>query len=136
MSRALSDRLWLIGRTVLCLPYVISAVIKATNFDATIGEVAAITGLATGTAALALLVIATQALGSALVIAGGRPAVLGAGLLGGFTLVATLLAHAFWTKAGPEQARDLNTFFEHMALIGGFILVAWAARLPRAARDG
>ena len=33
-----------------------------------------------------------------------------------------LLAHAFWNKSGAAQVRDLTTFFEHVGLIGGFLL--------------
>jgi transmembrane protein len=73
-------------------------------------------------ALVAALVIATQLGGSGLVIAGGKLAWIGAVLLAGFTALATLLAHSFWAKTGIEQVRDLTTFFEHVGLIGGFLL--------------
>ena len=81
---------------------------------------------------------------------------LGAGALGVFTALATVMAHRFWTLDGIERVRELNTFlehlrsspgscsspssassvlgrwlmaenqfFEHLGLIGGFLLVAW-----------
>jgi len=62
--------------------------------------------------------------GSLLLIWGGRLAWLGAGALGVFTVLATLIAHAWWTKAGIERFRDFNTFWEHVGLVGGFMLAA------------
>jgi transmembrane protein len=62
--------------------------------------------------------------GSLLVIWGGCLAWLGAGALGVFTVLATLIAHAWWTKAGIERFRDFNTFWEHAGLVGGFMLAA------------
>jgi len=49
---------------------------------------------------------------------------LGAGILAGFTVMATLLAHPFWTFAGPDRARQTATFFEHVAIVGGFAIAA------------
>jgi transmembrane protein len=49
---------------------------------------------------------------------------LGAGALGVFTALATVLAHQFWTLDGVERVRELNAFLEHLAIIAGFVLVA------------
>jgi hypothetical protein len=49
---------------------------------------------------------------------------LGAGALGVFTALATVLAHQFWTLDGIERVRELNTFLEHEAIIAGLVLVA------------
>ena len=49
---------------------------------------------------------------------------LGAGALGVFTALATVLAHQFWTLDGTQRIRELNTFLEHLAIIAGFVLVA------------
>ncbi len=116
---------WLIAaaRLALVSAFLVSAALKALDFPGATAEVRALTGLEPA-GLFAALVIATQLVGSALVLAGGRWAWLGAGLLAGFTLLATLVAHAFWTKSGVEQVRDLTTFFEHLGLIGGLALVA------------
>jgi uncharacterized membrane protein YphA (DoxX/SURF4 family) len=51
---------------------------------------------------------------------------LGALTLAGFTLVSTLIALRFWEQpAGKARHADANAFFEHLGLIGGFLLVAW-----------
>lgn len=118
----------LVARALLCSAFLVSGLFKLADFDAAVGEVRALTGIEPA-APIAALVIAVQLTGSALVIAGGRLAWLGAGLLAAFTLSATLLAHAFWLKSGAEQMRDLNTFFEHLGLVGAFLLVAlWSRR--------
>ncbi|HKU98858.1 MAG TPA: DoxX family protein [Vineibacter sp.] len=113
----------LLARIALVSAFLVSGVVKALDFSGAMAEVRALAGIEPA-AVLAVLVIATQLGGAALVIAGGRAAWIGAGLLAGFTVVATLLAHAFWTKTGIEQARDLATFFEHVGLVGGFLLAS------------
>jgi uncharacterized membrane protein YphA (DoxX/SURF4 family) len=51
---------------------------------------------------------------------------LGALGLAGFTLMATFIALRFWElPAGHERFMAANAFFEHLGLVGGFILVAW-----------
>lgn len=50
---------------------------------------------------------------------------LGAGMLGVFTGLAALTANAFWAMpVGPDRAMAMNAFFEHIGLIGGFVLAA------------
>ncbi|HEX7874307.1 MAG TPA: DoxX family protein [Sphingobium sp.] len=50
---------------------------------------------------------------------------LGAGMLGVFTGLAALTANAFWAmEQGPDRAMAMNAFFEHIGLIGGFVLAA------------
>ncbi len=119
----MSARLYLLARLVLVSPFLISGIAKLLDFDGATAEVRALTGLEPA-ALIAALVIVVQLGGSWFVFAGGKYAWIGAGLLAGFTLFATLLAHAFWTKTGIEQSRDLMTFFEHLGLVGGFLLVA------------
>src|SRR5712672_1234617 len=46
--------------------------------------------------------------------------------LAGFTLMATLIALRFWElPPGQERFMAANAFFEHLGLVGGFLLVAW-----------
>lgn len=75
--------------------------------------------------------IAVQLIGSALLIL-GRWAWLGAGVLGVFTLAATLVAHPFWAFADPvERFQQMNIFVEHIGLIGGLALAAILADAGR-----
>ena len=50
---------------------------------------------------------------------------LGALWLAGFTPIATLVANRFWELVPPSRFMAENQFFEHLGLIGGFLLVAW-----------
>jgi uncharacterized membrane protein YphA (DoxX/SURF4 family) len=113
----------LLARVALVSAFLLSGILKTLDFAGAMAEVRALTGFASA-ALPAALVIAVQLGGSILVIAGGRAVWAGAFLLAGFTAVATLLAHAFWAKTGVEQVRDLATFFEHVGLIGGFLLAS------------
>jgi uncharacterized membrane protein YphA (DoxX/SURF4 family) len=50
---------------------------------------------------------------------------LGAVLLATFTLAATFIANRFWAAPLPDRFMLENSFFEHLGLVGGFLLVAW-----------
>jgi transmembrane protein len=64
----------------------------------------------------------TQLIGSALVIV-NRRVWLGAGALGVFTVIATLLAHRFWDLTGEARTMQMNSFFEHLTICAAFLLV-------------
>lgn len=111
---------WL-ARLALAAPFAVSGLVKLTDFNGAVAEAA---GLGLGLPVLvAVAVIVTQLGGSALFLT-RRWCWLGAGLLAGFTVVATLLAHAFWTYDGPDRARQTATFLEHLAIVGGFAAAA------------
>ena len=113
----------LLARIAAALPFLLSGLSKLTDFGGAIAEVRGLTGLEPAIL-FAVLVIATQLIGSALLIAGGRLTWIGAGLLGGFTIVATLYAHAFWLKPEAERFLNRNIFFEHVSILGGLALAA------------
>lgn len=113
----------LLARIALTAAFWLSGISKLADFSGAVGEVRGLTGLEPA-ALVAVMVIVVQIVGSLLVIWGGRWAWLGAGALGVFTLAATLMAHAWWTKSGIDRFRDFNTFWEHMGLIGGLMLAA------------
>jgi uncharacterized membrane protein YphA (DoxX/SURF4 family) len=39
--------------------------------------------------------------------------------------MATFVANRFWEMAGTERFMTANSFFEHLGLVGGFLLIAW-----------
>jgi uncharacterized membrane protein YphA (DoxX/SURF4 family) len=39
--------------------------------------------------------------------------------------MATFLANRFWEMSPPERIMVANSFFEHLGLVGAFLLVAW-----------
>lgn len=64
-------------------------------------------------------------LGGSVLVLSGYAVWLGAGALGCLTPVAMFKADNFWTKSGQERVTQANTFFEHLGLIGGFVLIAF-----------
>ena len=108
-------------RVVLCLPFWWSGLSKLLDFPAGTAEMAAL-GLEPAWQFNALTVFVQ--LGGSLLVILNRRTWLGAGALGVFTALATVLAHQFWTLDGIERVRELNTFLEHLAIIAGLVLVA------------
>ena len=74
-------------------------------------------------AAFAGATVFTQLVGGCLV-ATGFFAWLGALLLAGFTVAATLLGHRFWLRRGAEFRHELTTSLEHVAIVGGLLLLS------------
>jgi putative oxidoreductase len=76
----------------------------------------------------ALLLAATigvQLAGGLALISPWPPAVaLGALILAGFTLTATLLFHRFWLARGEVRQHQLTAFLEHLVMIAGLLLLA------------
>ena len=106
----------------LCAAYIQGGLTKLFDFNAAVAETQSF-GLpfaATATAAT----IVTELVGSALILT-GRYRWLGALWLAAFTLFATFLANRFWEMQPPQRFMGENSFFEHIGLIGGFLLVAW-----------
>lgn len=120
---------WFLARLMLVGAYLLGAIVKAADWPAAVAEQAHF-GM-NPPALWAGLTIAVEIAGPLLILA-GRLVWLGAGMLGVFTLLAAITANAFWTMpAGPERFMATNAFFEHIGLIGGFVLAAMVARLER-----
>ena len=109
------------ARIVLCLPFWWSGLTKLLDFSGGTGEMATL-GLEPAWLFNALTIFVQ--LGGSLLVILNRWTWLGAGALGVFTALATVMAHRFWTLDGIERVRELNTFLEHLAIIAGFVLVA------------
>ncbi|HET7163965.1 MAG TPA: DoxX family protein [Pseudolabrys sp.] len=107
----------------LCAAYLQGGIVKAFDFSGAIAEIEHF-GLAP-VVPIAIAVIALE-LGASVMILTGFYRWLAALALGGFTLMATLIALRFWDlPAGHERFMAANAFFEHLGLVGGFLLVAW-----------
>ncbi|MGV3482208.1 MAG: DoxX family protein [Sphingobium sp.] len=112
---------WFVARLALVGPYLIGGVVKLIDWQGAVAEQA---HFGVQPAALfAALTILVELIGPALILL-DRLAWLGAGMLGVFTLFAAIVANAFWTMNGPDRFMATNAFFEHLGLIGGFVLVA------------
>ena len=107
---------------LLCAAYLQGGLNKAMDFNAAIAEMNHF-GLSPA-APLAIAVIVLE-LGASTLILTGVLRWLGALALSGFTLLATLVALRFWEMPQPERFMAANSFFEHLGLVGGFLLVAW-----------
>ena len=112
---------FLIARLCLAAVFLYSGVDKLTHWRASIEEVKG-DGLP-WPPAFAAATVFTQLLGGFLV-ATGFFAWLGALLLAGFTVAATLLGHRFWLRRGAEFQHELTTSLEHVAIVGGLLLLS------------
>jgi len=120
-----------VARTVLTLPYWFAGLYKLTHLPDALGE-ATHFGLKPAGVVVAATVVVQ--LGASLLLILGRLGWLAAGALGVFTALATLIAHPYWTVVDPiERFHALNTFLEHIGLIGGFMLAAILVEKERAA---
>ena len=106
----------------LCAAYIQGGLTKLFDFSAAVAETQGF-GLPFATAATAATIV-TELVASALILTGVYRW-LGALWLAGFTLFATFLANRFWELSPPQSFMVENSFFEHLGLIGGFLLVAW-----------
>jgi len=107
---------------LLCAAYLQGGLDKAFDFGGATAEMAR-AGLHPP-ALFAALVIAIE-LGASLAILAGVLRWAGALLLAAFTLAATFVAVRFWELPPPQRLPAANTFFEHLGLVGGFLLAAW-----------
>lgn len=112
----------LVALAALCSAYIQGPLTKMLDFPAAIAEMNHF-GLHPA-AAFAVCVIAFELAMSALILAGTwRWAASLA--LAAFTLAASLVALRFWEMpAGMPRTMAMNGFFEHLGLVGAFVLVA------------
>jgi len=126
---AILDWRWtgFLARLALVGAYLLGGIVKASDWPAAVAEQAHF-GMHPP-ALWAALTIAVEIVGPLLILS-GRFVWLGAGMLGVFTLFAAFTANAFWAMpAGQDRFMATNAFFEHLGLIGGFVLAALVAEL-------
>ena len=109
------------ARLAMTSSYLLGGMTKLLNFSAAIAEQERF-GLRPGWLCAALTILIE--LGGSVLVLSGYAVWLGAGALGCLTAVAMFKADNFWTKSGQESVTQANTFFEHLGLIGGFVLIA------------
>lgn len=120
---------WFLARLALVGAYLLGGIVKASDWQAAVAEQAHF-GM-NPPALWAGLTIAIELIGPILILS-GRLVWLGAGMLGVFTLLAAFTANAFWAMPpGQDRFMATNAFFEHIGLIGGFVLAALVAELER-----
>ena len=125
LARPLFSAPWMrfIAYLGLCAAYLQGGLNKLTDFPGAIGEM---THFGLSPASLFAVFVIALELAASLMILTGLFRWLGALALGAFTLMATFLALRFWElPQGMERFMAANSFFEHLGLVGGFVLVAW-----------
>ena len=118
-----------IALLLLCAAYLQGGLTKAVDFNAAIAEMNHFGVSPAGPLAAAVILLE---LGASVLILTGLWRWLGALALAGFTLMATFVALRFWEIPQPERFMAANSFFEHLGLAGGFLLVAWLDLKERA----
>jgi uncharacterized membrane protein YphA (DoxX/SURF4 family) len=106
----------------LCSAYLQGGLTKAFDFRAALDEMKQFGLRPPGPLAIAVIVME---IGASVLVLSGFFRWAGALMLGGFTLCATFVANRFWNAPLPKRYATENAFFEHLGLVGGFILVAW-----------
>lgn len=127
---AFSSVILFVAHLGLCSAYIYGGLDKLTYFPGAVAEMKRFR--LNPPALFAVLVIGLELVSSVLVMT-GYLRWLGALALAGFTLMSTLIALRFWEQApGKEWQANANSFFEHLGLAGGFLLVAWVdlVRIP------
>lgn len=107
---------------LLCSAYLQGGLDKALDFGSAVEEMRHF-GLAPA-GLFAVLTILGE-LGASVLVLSGIQRWLGAAYLALFTLAANFLANRFWEAAGPARRMLENGFFEHLGLVGAFLIVAW-----------
>jgi len=110
-----------IAMLFLCSAYLQGGLTKAFDFNAAIAEMEEFGVKPAAPLAAAVIVLE---IGASLLVLSGFFRWAGALMLGGFTLFATFLANRFWDAPLPKRYAAENSFFEHLGLVGGFLLVA------------
>ncbi len=109
-----------IARALLAAVFLYSGQDKLRHWQAGVAEVADL-GLP-WPRLCAAATIAVQLVGGLLVLS-GIGAAFGAAMLAFFTVVATLLGHRFWLLHGDQAKKEFTTSLEHVAIVGGLLLV-------------
>lgn len=115
---------WLhwIALLLLCAAYLQGGLVKLFDFSGAVAEMQHF-GLSPAVP-LAAATIALELAAPAMILLGVFRW-LGALALAVFTLAATFMANRFWSAPPEAQFMLMNAFFEHLGLVGGFVLVAW-----------
>jgi len=106
----------------LCAAYIQGGLVKLTDFGGAVTEVQHF-GLPFAPATAGATIV-TELVGAALILSGVYRW-LGALGLAGFTLIATFIANRFWEIPQSQRFMVEIAFYEHLGLVGAFLLVAW-----------
>jgi len=117
------NALTLAGRALIALLFVPAGLAKIGQFEGTAGYIASV-GLPMPALGAVIAIVVEVVLGLMLLVGWRtRFAALGIAL---FTLVATVIFHAFWGIPADQVMAQQQAFFKNIAVVGGLLaLVAW-----------
>jgi uncharacterized membrane protein YphA (DoxX/SURF4 family) len=122
LSRLATPALRWVALLGLCAAYLQGGIVKLANLNGAVAEMSHF-GISPAMP-FAIAVIALELVASVAILTGyGRW--LGALALGTFTVAATFMANRYWVLGLPQRFAAENSFYEHLGLAGGFLLVAW-----------
>jgi putative oxidoreductase len=121
MTDSLKTPLVVVGRVLLALIFVTSGYGKLAGLEGTAGYIASV-GLPWPTALAVAAGLFELLAGLALVV--GFKARWAAFALGAFTLLASLLFHAYWAAPEDQQFVQQLMFMKNLAIAGGLFIVA------------
>jgi uncharacterized membrane protein YphA (DoxX/SURF4 family) len=106
----------------LCAAYLQGGIVKLADIHGAVAEMNHF-GISPAMP-FAIAVIALELVASVAILTGcWRWA--GALALGAFTVGATFMANRYWEFGPAERFATENSFYEHLGLAGGFLLIAW-----------
>lgn len=111
----------LVGRILVVALFLPAGISKLTNFGGTVGYFTSLGIAAPGFTTGA--VIAVEILGSIAILLGFRTALASIGLAI-FTLIASVIGHAFWTAPADQAFVAQLLFFKNIAVVGGLLILA------------
>ena len=121
MFNAIQNPLNLIGRLLFVALFLPAGISKLTGFAGTVGYISSV-GLPLPTLGAALA-LAVEILGSLALLVGFQTRI-AALVLAVFTLVASVVFHAFWGAAPDQAFVQQLLFFKNIAVVGGLLVLA------------
>lgn len=136
MMQTLNAPFTLVARLLLSAIFISAGLSKITGFEGTVGYIEAY-GLPMASMVAALTILLEVVAGIALLV--GYQARLAAFLLGGFTLIAAVIFHAFWAVPVDQAYMQQLMFMKNLSIAGGLFMVtamgsgAWSLDQRRSA---
>jgi putative oxidoreductase len=119
-AAAYDDLLLLVGRIAIVLLFVLSGGWKLMNLTGTAGYIASKGLPMSGVLAP---VVGVFEIAAGLAIVAGFQTRIAAMLLAGFTVLASVIFHNFWTMEGTARQINALSFYKNVAMIGGLLLL-------------
>jgi putative oxidoreductase len=125
----MSDLVSLISRILLSAVFIVYGYIKFVNVDSILGNpgtkkfMELVAGGAAPPTWLGYLIAAIELLGGIAILLGIKTRWVAWGLAI-YVVIATGLAHEFWTMEGAARGANQGNFYKNLAIIGGYLLLA------------